>query len=451
MTMSEGTVTLSIINEALRDNELNIHKENLFKCNNCGTINNINIELDNYINFTCFLSFLSKSDDTYLPPFLPAFNFSINKNYYNGIIEHTQNLGELIIHNYNVNNKIIIDEIENIGSRIFTVDRRFQEALEKIAEESYENIVIFTNDPHIPWQWVYIINEKKFLIDIFPCGTIYTERIDDSRENFFRKKNWSFKRQHVDENYFENKKVILLWGESGEKSNIEKLTHCQDEIINIGNTFEKYFSAGNIFHIPSINDQDENIDIIKNNMGDQVSALTSRKSIRKDLKIIHFAGHIGTKKTYENDIQVEQTMLCLGNRDEDFILSSDFQGEKYESEPLIFLNGCYSGKIFDVWSKSADLATTLLSKNASGCIASISMIEDESSSLVSKLFYEILFENPEEINYGEALFKVRQKIKKENPYDPVRLLFLLFGDPNAKLVYTKAKNELLLDIMSSIE
>jgi len=74
--MGEGTVTISIINEALRDEKLlDKPKRGLVKCPKCGEKLNKVIDFENDVSFTCFLSFLSKRDDTYLPPFLPAFNF----------------------------------------------------------------------------------------------------------------------------------------------------------------------------------------------------------------------------------------------------------------------------------------------------------------------------------------------------------------------------------------
>ena len=163
---------------------------------------------------------------------------------------------------------------------------------------------------------------------------------------------------------------------------------------------------------------------------------------------MHFSGHIITIDSPDITAN-KKTALYLGKK-YGMVTAEHFVGDKYDSEPLIFLNGCNSGEIFDIWYKSANLATALLNKNASGCVVTLSILEDKSASMLGKLFYRVLLENYADITYGETILEVRKRIRQKDPTDPIRLLFHLFGDPNAKLIYIRSPSDYAVDFLKGI-
>ena len=200
--IQKGTITLTIINENLRDVN-NIEKKYPIKCSKCRSINKIYRDSNNiyrfkcvsdgcdntlyfstgdYIKFTCFISFLSKGDDTYLPPFIPGFSFRIFKEQYEHITEMVQQLGtmDMIIEK----KELIIRKIRNIGNEVLRLDGKFQEAIEWIFKEQYDNLAIFTNDAIIPWHWIYSKKDQMFLLDRFSCGTILVNKIEESLRKY---------------------------------------------------------------------------------------------------------------------------------------------------------------------------------------------------------------------------------------------------------------------------
>lgn len=406
--VSKRTITLTIVNESISDFSGFSGKELKEKIENSGEP----------LKFTCILSFLSlgkEGNESYLPPFLPALRFKASAHQYARLYEQTLKLGDLIKEGYQKNKNEIYNKICGIGSSIFDFNEMTNAWKKIFNEDTCDTVVIFTNDAFIPWQWVCDLN-NRFLIDKVACGTIFAnEKTQDITME--RKAKWN---ENVKE-AFKGKKSLLIY------DNYE-LPGPQKEIEEIEPTIKK-----RIKDIDHICPRDENDNKI--NLADKVKEETVLND--EDLELIHFSGHIVSKEG--------ENYLIPGDPDtSEGIKGSDFQGE-YSSEPLIFLNGCFSGQIFDLWDKSANIATNLLNKYASGCVVTISNIPDISSIKFSKRFYDYLLENPGDVTYGEALLKVRKDIYEEDKKDPTRFFFHFFGDPNAKIIYTKGKSEEIMD------
>jgi hypothetical protein len=139
--------------------------------------------------------------------------------------------------------------------------------------------------------------------------------------------------------------------------------------------------------------------------------------------------------------------LAVSGGKDGLIRVSDFQGNRLRSEPLVFLNGCFSGRVFDVWDKSANLATALLNKGAAGCVVTMGLVEEQTSARASSLFYEAVLSEPESVTFGQALLRARHALQDEDPSDPMRLMFHFYGDPDGRLIYIAAPSDSALEFI----
>ena len=154
--------------------------------------------------------------------------------------------------------------------------------------------------------------------------------------------------------------------------------------------------------------------------------LTIQKE-KKNLRVIHYAGH------------VEHGGLAAGK--DEFLASGflkDAYGLSFSSEPIVFLNGCCSGEVLDVWNKYRNLATEFLACGASTCVVTDFPVPETSSRNFARLFYQHLVGSSRSV--GESLRRTRVEISQLNysgngdpAYDITRFFYNLYGNPITKL------------------
>ncbi len=402
------------------------------------------IENENIIHFTGFVYFIAKGEDRFLPPYLPAFDFHLDRQTYFSIrSDSIENEQSTIVGLYSDKNRMrmLFDQIRGIGTRIYSnAADNIQTLVDYILSPDMaivenKSLVIFTNDPTIPWHWMFHPKKKEFLIDNIPIGTIFLDETRSSLEKYLKRKkridNFQEEKYTSKVEALKDKKVLFIEGEVFHAGKMD--------IPDIIQILQNFFN----------NDQKENEDeksyISPKTIGSKtyksiIETITANEETRENLKIIHYSGHIKRdeeeNKTYMNPIKDEK------------IFSSAFQGNSeedlYLSEPLVFLNGCGSGNV-DIIDKSASFATSILNKGASACIITLSDVHSKKAFELSREFYNILFciDEYEDINYGRALMMARNKLDKEDPH---RFLFHLYGDPEAKLCYVKAASDPYIEI-----
>ena len=135
------------------------------------------------------------------------------------------------------------------------------------------------------------------------------------------------------------------------------------------------------------------------------------------------------------NITIEGNMLNLGEKD---FLPVSFLKQTYgitlNSNPVVFLNGCSSGEIKNLWHKHDNLATEFLDCGASACVVTNYQIPEISAKNFAQKFY-FYFIN-QKLTVGQSLQQARLDMAKPefsgdmNPdYDITRYLYNLYGEP----------------------
>lgn len=391
------------------------------------------------IDFSGFLQF--NIQDRAVPPFLPTFRFSVKRKNYIQLQDEINKLERF----FEVSESEALsrdqwfselqESIEAIGERIAQLDKVWGQIIQKLLDNTnITELIIYTNDAEVPWHWCYL--DKKFLCDEKAIGTIWIEDLSKSFSSFIEDSYPQFEE-------FSDKEIscqlegnyAFLLGSYGEEEAdhgafLPKVQEELETIENIINEKKLQFPL-EVVNIMRMAHED------KGGSGDLPS---QRKLLLQSylydfknwgkIRLIHYSGHI-EKATSDND-------GCLITEPHDPITRQDFfrsfkadKGEPIPG-PLIFLNGCGSGHIVNVWEKSASLSTYLLNRGASGVIVTTMPTDDESAFKLSEEFYKCLFGKADFVSYGEALRLARAKLTKRNP---IRLLYNLYGDPASRLAH----------------
>ncbi len=413
-----------------------------------------------------FLIHLALSDIHIIPPFLPAFTMVANKRALNGIKQQLVKINNLYREcwKYEVGNKAnqpnsigmdyktngkyrILECIEEIGDKISKMGRHNEYFSfitkflhDKKDEMGLENIIIYTNDVSIPWQWAINDETDSYLCEEFSIGTIFATDIKSTSNSMFRTalSQRTTVSQHID-----TPKAILLAGsmELAENSCPDTLTkeeiiikdHVSDlkELLTdpCGYTGESsfgtdYFNFEDLIVISHHEDNGESRNLSK----EFLYKLADERTIT-NLKLFHYIGH------FSNESLLLQKHAM--------ITSDRLRGFKFFNEPLIFLNCCRSGvacctnldKGQDIeaeWDPGSHFSTMLLNNNACGVIVTLMPIHTYNCKFAEHFYIGLLQEH---YTIGGALRYAREKADRN---DPERLFYQLYGDPR-KILFEKKK------------
>lgn len=324
---------------------------------------------------------------------------------------------------YNIFNlrRDILGQLNNLMKKSMTIDLLRDEVGVKlktslglnalftsIQKYTGQEMSIHTNDVEIPWEWVYFEEEGKFLCELFPYGKVFLEKINLIPPP---RKPISSRIKRIEDQLKES--VVLVLYDMGGSEGLRKLPYVKDEIDNLIRLFK---NAGilrkNILQIDGSKKEAES---------DFMNIITTR---RENLKIIHYAGHIKEESLFMTSGMIECKEI------------EDATAHKKLNAPLVFLNGCFSGNIFEEWEQEKNLSTSFLISGASGCICTRRSIGDKTAHNFSRMFYEKLLSKDEDAptTIGSVLQIARQGFKMDCPTkDFSWLLYTLHGDPSYEL------------------
>ncbi|MCD4692953.1 MAG: FG-GAP-like repeat-containing protein, partial [Calditrichales bacterium] len=295
-----------------------------------------------------------------------------------------------------------IDLLQEIGEIIynyFGLTGLFNKIFSlKNAHNLHINFIL--DNSFIPWHWAYNSVQNKFLSEKFPFAVSFAEdRIDVS---FDRQTH----RKLSGENPLSDNNAIILYGDW--KGHFKELDQVANEVRDI----EQLLRENQIKVFSIYQDKDAFADIIN-----------SLNTKGKNIRLIHYSGHI------------EGNMLDLGENE---FLPVNFLKQTYgitlRSNPVVFLNGCRSGEIKNLWHKHDNLATEFLDCGASACVVTNYQIPENSAKNFALRFY-FYFIN-QKLTVGQSLQQARLDMAKSefscgmNPdYDITRYFYNLYGEP----------------------
>ena len=368
---------------------------------------------EHLVEYTIVLSFL---ESRYLPPFLPFYKEEVPIAQRSSILEPIDSLQrefdkyESGYDAYLQNKKQIWERIVGIGGQIAGMCNFFSSILKVLHQLDVRDLVIFTNDGEIPWHWLYnrARHPFQFLCECFSVGIVFLQ--------------------------------LEEWGYTslGEKLQGGRLPVPGDP----GTVLED--SKGLIMydpHVPLATKEAEDLQRLFSDKRIEPSGISvSERSFEElnkwflkaanasTVKIIHYAGHNPAETGLDSN-----WLKGLGHT--------------FAWRPLVFLNGCFSGKLATTWNLGSSLATEFLNKGACGCVVTNMPVSDPAAHKVALEFYRQVLDYDGDLANGEALRRARTKLDES---DPMRLFFTLYGDPRAKLAYEKSKGEEISERMAAM-
>jgi len=293
----------------------------------------------------------------------------------------------------------ILKELKNVGKKIFQYFglRFFFENLFRNEQLKRFHLNIIVENTMIPWYLAFDEVSDKFLCETMPYS--FSLRFEKSTAlGLFCEPYPPQKSEKVG---------IILFGnwENHEKH----LTEVENEVKEL----KKIFATAKLTTL-EVDSSSENF----------VSAVQNSTSEGKNIRIIHYCGHI------------EYNTLAISP--DDFLDPNYFEkayGISFDSNPIIFLNGCQST---DPWDANNNLAKYFLKIGAAACVVTHAKIPEKTAKHFATWFYHYFIK--EELTIAEALRKTRlimAEDKKINShfraeYDVTRYLYNLFGDPLAR-------------------
>jgi CHAT domain-containing protein len=155
---------------------------------------------------------------------------------------------------------------------------------------------------------------------------------------------------------------------------------------------------------------------------DFVAAARRLNEEASNLRLIHYSGH------FENN--------ALEMSEEEAISAAVLEANnlKFPTRPLVFLNGCASGRLENLWEKSRNVSTAFLARGAGACIVSLLKMENRTACYFAQKFYQHFLIRA--LTAAEALRQTRLEMKSRDlfrGYDPAcdvtRYFYHLYGDP----------------------
>jgi CHAT domain len=302
----------------------------------------------------------------------------------------------------------LIGSLQGIGATLF---HKF--SCNKIFDELFRqkhivNLVIYTNDPSIPWQWTYDPECDQFACERFALGKLFMQDVNEDQlkgmQAFvdFRRDN---EKDLSLRTFLKEKSALILVGDwRGDAENV--LPRAGHEAARLLQTFRgKEFGS------------------VKLVEGDDVQFLSDMRTMAHSIKIIHYAGHSSGKGLTPSPTTTVSAELIANSE------------RRLTSCPVVFLNSCMSGNVEEVWQKSANLATAFLSLGACGCVVTSFPVTDPAAAEFSMDFYQQVLAEDNAATIGEAVrqIRIKQATDRELKNDLTRLFFDYYGDPRARL------------------
>jgi len=289
----------------------------------------------------------------------------------------------------------VLDDLKNVGDRIYhhLGLNGFFDTLFKIKNLESIHLNFFIDSLIIPWHLAY--HEKS---DSFVC------------ERFAYSYSYSLEKSHLISTFLNRKKQTTE--PSGRKSGIilfaswEKHQKYLPVVEHEVKELTRFFMS-------------QDVDLVKiDSDGDKfIQTVQAMNKQSKNLRFIHYSGHI------------EHNILALGP--ENIIDTSHFEKNfplSFDSDPIIFLNGCQTSKFGD---EIDQLTQNFLHAGASACIVTHAKIPEITAKKFAMLVYHNFIE--ENLTIAESLRQARISVMDEkglNPdYDLTRYFYNLFGDP----------------------
>ncbi|HEY0427503.1 MAG TPA: CHAT domain-containing protein [Pyrinomonadaceae bacterium] len=285
---------------------------------------------------------------------------------------------------------------------------------------SENDVTFLTNDPAIPWEWASSCKGETLCQQI-SCGNVFFEQMKEAASEA---KKQTFVKS-FDERIKKTKALLLF--DEGNKSN-GFLSEVRDEIREVK---EVLLNSGI---------KKDNIKIVDGTKkGAEASFLRYIRQMRDDLGIIHFAGHIENGNMSLKHSSIESREI--------YGIFSTVQTKLPRT--LVFINGCESGNVPDVWDKSKNLATAWLFAGASNIIGCrLPVYNGEAKKFAAAFYSQLLDKMNVYASIGNVLKDTRNELMGKSKFDPAWLQYTLFGLPNIQFFDMKEEAELVKTSMS---
>ncbi len=304
-----------------------------------------------------------------------------------------------------------LSNIKNIGKIIkdyFGLKTFFHKLFD---ESNVSKLTILTNDVETPWEWLYFYDRDLFLCEKYSLGKVFVAKVEKYE---FEKEKRKLKGFDFGEQFIRKMKVLLFFDKGGgEKYKLDELYEVEDEI----KILEKIFI--NKFNLPK-----SNLRIIdgrhENAEQDFFKYIEENKD---DIKIIHYSGHVENKSLIFSSNRIDANQIC----------STLYKSEL--NSPLVFINGCRSGRINDVWESENNIATAFLHRGASNVICTNREIHDNPAKEFSEIFYSnLLDKSNSSLSIADVLRISRKSYKeKSNNAEGHWLFYNLYGDAQVSI------------------
>jgi hypothetical protein len=300
----------------------------------------------------------------------------------------------------------LVEELKGIGNFLFhkfECGKIFDELFQR---DTIKNLIIYTNDPAIPWQWVYDSETDQFACERFAVGKIFMQEVRKDRSD--RLQGFLSRARPVDKEgeavvVLQDKSALILVGDWPGHRN--QLPRAAKEGALLQATFkQKRFG---------------DVQLV---LGDDVKFSEKLRVMADRLKIIHYSGH----SSGEGLLPTPKAILAPGDIANIRRLSAN---------PVVFLNSCLSGIIKTIWEQDASLATAFLASGACGCVVTSLPVSDRASEKFAVAFYEKALKGETALPIGEIVRTIREEQARdaETKNDLTRLFFDYYGDPRTRL------------------
>jgi len=275
--------------------------------------------------------------------------------------------------------------------------------------KTHEQVTFLTNDALIPWEWA-ADPKGKTICEMMPCGTVFFEQMEFAAKAIqgIRSAN-AF---HDIDEQIQRMKAILLF-DAGDHHGLESLPRSKDEAESIRDVLiESGLKSTNITTADGAKDDAED------------AFLNAIHSMRRDLGIIHYSGHIqdGNLRLKHDKIECKE-------------ITDNFESNSRLRRTLVFLNGCESGEVKDVWNKEKNMSTAWLKAGAGGIICCRQEIFDDDACAFAGTFYrKLLSEEGRYQSVGSALKLTREEMIENRGQSVSWLQYTLFGHPHFSLL-----------------
>jgi len=366
--------------------------------------------------YTMVVSFM---DINYLPPYLPAVHFKFMDQDVKDVRDALSRCKRVYedcvdgLREYDESAKAeVIGNINRISSVLYRCNAKFDQVMNLISKLGVKNLIIFTNDRELPWSWAYADdNYGDVLCERYACGVIFAEQSD----GLGRIGKYIEDKAHLHARMADT--IALLIGTTCDLTNVDDELSTVERILTAQRDERGLPRKLRIPHVNRLGDGNDGVNEFR-----QVWTMSA------DMKIIHFAGHIEDDQLVAGGYRITSAEL-------------DRMGD-FRAHPVVFLNGCSSGEIRDLFDAGAQMCTKFLKKLAQACVVNVMPIQDDIARYLSTEFYTRTMGARDNTiqSLGQALQGIRRDMRDLYPDDPQRLFFQLYGDPRSVFGYVGASD-----------